>query len=122
MRPVIDNLEQLIDSSEEERFQDEEELSGKIEEVFARGIIQAEALNFIRGRSFVKTYLIVDEAQNTTPNQIKGIITRAGKGDEGHPAGRSQPDRPPVSGRADGALPAYQLLLHVFRLHASYAG
>ena len=54
MRPVIDNLEQLIDSSEEERFQDEEELSGKIEEVFARGIIQAEALNFIRGRSFVK--------------------------------------------------------------------
>ena len=36
MRPVIDNLEQLIDSSEEERFQDEEELSGKIEEVFAR--------------------------------------------------------------------------------------
>ena len=55
--------------------------------MFARGIIQAEALNFIRGRSFVKTYLIVDEAQNTTPNQIKGIITRAGKGDEGHPAG-----------------------------------
>ena len=96
MRPVIDNLEQLIDSSEEERFQDEEELSGKIEEVFARGIIQAEALNFIRGRSFVKTYLIVDpeyHAQSDQRDHHPG-----GQGDEGHPAGRSKPDRPPVSG------------------------
>ena len=79
MRPVIDNLEQLVDSSEEERYQDEELLKGKLDEIFARGIIQAEALNFIRGRSIVKTYLIIDEAQNTTPDQIKGIITRAGK-------------------------------------------
>ena len=80
MRPVIDNLEQIIDSNEEERYQDEMALHGKIEEIFARGIIQTEAMNFIRGRSFVKTYLIVDEAQNMTPNQMKGIITRAGKG------------------------------------------
>ncbi|GAA6493305.1 MAG TPA: PhoH family protein [Candidatus Bariatricus faecipullorum] len=80
MRPIIDNLEQLIDSSEEERYQDERELQGKIAEIFDRGIIQAEALNFIRGRSVVKTYLIIDEAQNMTPNQVKGIITRAGEG------------------------------------------
>ncbi len=80
MRPIIDNLEQIIDSNEEERYKNEEELHGKIEEIFIRGIIQTEAMNFIRGRSFVKTYLIVDEAQNMTPSQIKGIITRAGKG------------------------------------------
>ena len=80
MRPIIDNLEQLIDSSEEERYEDERELQGKIAEIFDRGIIQAEAMNFIRGRSFIQTYLIIDEAQNMTPNQIKGIITRAGKG------------------------------------------
>ena len=80
MRPIMDNLEQLIDSDEEARYQDEQELQGKIEEIFARGIIQAEAMNFIRGRSFVNTYLIIDEAQNMTPNQVKGIITRAGKG------------------------------------------
>lgn len=80
MRPVIDNLEQLIDSNEEERYKNEKELRGKIEEIFDRGIIQAEAMNFIRGRSFMNTYLIIDEAQNMTPNQIKGIITRAGKG------------------------------------------
>ncbi len=80
MRPIIDNLEQLLDSDEEERYKNEKELSGKIEEVFERGIIVAEAMNFIRGRSFVQTYLIIDEAQNMTPKQITGVITRAGKG------------------------------------------
>lgn len=79
MRPIIDNLEQLLDSDENSRYEDENELSDKIVEVFDRGIIQTEALNFIRGRSIAKTYLIIDEAQNMTPNQVKGIITRAGK-------------------------------------------
>lgn len=80
MRPIIDNLEQLIDSDEEERYKDEEELHTKIDELFARGLIKTEAMNFIRGRSFVNTYLIIDEAQNMTPKQVTGIITRAGKG------------------------------------------
>lgn len=80
MRPIIDNLEQILDSDEKHRYEDEEELSDKIAEVFDRGIIRTEALNFIRGRSIVRTYLIIDEAQNMTPNQVKGIITRAGKG------------------------------------------
>jgi len=80
MRPIIDNLEQLLDSDDAERYSDEKALSGKIEEVFDRGIIVAEAMNFIRGRSFAQTYLIIDEAQNMTPKQVTGIITRAGKG------------------------------------------
>lgn len=103
MRPVVDNLEQLIDSSEEERYADEELLSGKVEEIFARGLIQTEALNYIRGRSIARTYMIIDEAQNTTPDQIKGIITRAGKdtkiillGDPG------QIDRPFLDERTNG--------------------
>lgn len=103
LRPVIDNLEQLIDSNEEERYKDERELQGKIDEIFSRGLIQAEALNFIRGRSIVKTYLIIDEAQNTTPNQIKGIVTRAGKGTKiillGDP---NQIDRPFLDERTNG--------------------
>lgn len=80
MRPVIDNLEQILDSDEAERYKNEMVLSDKIEEIFERGIIQTEALNFIRGRSIAQTYLIIDEAQNMTPGQAKGIITRAGKG------------------------------------------
>ena len=55
-------------------------MQDKIREIFARGIIQAEAMNFIRGRSIAQTYLIIDEAQNMTPAQVKGVITRAGKG------------------------------------------
>lgn len=80
MRPVIDNLEQILDSDESERYKNEMMLTDKIDEIFERGIIQTEALNFIRGRSIAKTYLIIDEAQNMKPNQVKGIITRAGKG------------------------------------------
>jgi PhoH-like ATPase len=37
-------------------------------------------MNFIRGRSITYTYLIIDEAQNLTPKQVKGIVTRVGKG------------------------------------------
>ena len=103
MRPVLDNLEQLLDSDESERYKNEEELRGKIEEVFCREIIKAEAMNFIRGRSFVQTYLIIDEAQNMTPNQIKGIITRAGEGTKiillGDP---NQIDRPFLDERTNG--------------------
>lgn len=103
MRPIIDNLEQLIDSSEEERYADEKELQDKTEEIFERGIVQTEALNFIRGRSILKTYLIIDEAQNMTPAQAKGIITRAGKDTKiillGDP---NQIDRPFLDERTNG--------------------
>ncbi|MGD9210149.1 MAG: PhoH family protein, partial [Desulfobacteraceae bacterium] len=37
-------------------------------------------LSYIRGRSIVKTFFIVDEAQNLTPHEVKTIITRAGEG------------------------------------------
>ena len=64
LRPVVDNLELLVDQNEKERFADERSLSGKVEELFDRGIVDAQALNFIRGRSISKTYLVIDEAQN----------------------------------------------------------
>ena len=103
LRPVIDNLEQLIDSDEKERYSNEAELSGKIEEIFDRGLIKAEAMNFIRGRSIEKTYLIIDEAQNMTPGQAKGIITRAGRNTKiillGDPG---QIDRPFLDERTNG--------------------
>lgn len=103
LRPVMDNLEQLLDSNEHERYRDEAALRDKIEELFSRSIIQAEAMNFIRGRSIVQTYLIIDEAQNMTPAQVKGIITRAGRGTKlillGDPG---QIDRPYLDERTNG--------------------
>ena len=77
---MVDNLELLVDQNESERYKDERSLTDKVEELFDRGIIDAQALNFIRGRSIARTSLIIDEAQNLTPKQAKGIITRAGMG------------------------------------------
>ncbi len=103
LRPVIDNLELLVDQNEKERYQDERCLTDKVEELFDRGIIDAQALNFIRGRSIAKTYLIIDEAQNLTPKQAKGIITRAGMGTKiillGDP---NQIDNPLLDERTNG--------------------
>ncbi|MGY6555414.1 MAG: PhoH family protein [Wenzhouxiangella sp.] len=42
--------------------------------------IKIRALNFMRGRTFLNRYLIIDEAQNLTPKQMKTLITRAGPG------------------------------------------
>ncbi|AFA47221.1 PhoH family protein [Acetobacterium woodii] len=80
LRPIIDNLEVLMNRSDKSRFQNEIEVRKKIEELFERGVVTAEAMNFIRGRSITHTYLIIDEAQNLTPKQVKGIVTRVGKG------------------------------------------
>lgn len=103
MRPIIDNLEILVDHDEKERYRNEKELRGKVDELFERGIITAEAMNFIRGRSITYTYLIIDEAQNLTPRQVKGIITRVGKGTKvillGDP---EQIDHPMLDARTNG--------------------
>ncbi|MCX8074948.1 MAG: PhoH family protein [Clostridia bacterium] len=79
LRPVIDNLEILLDSNESERYNSEKALKDKCDEIFDRRIITTEAIAFIRGRSISKTWIIIDEAQNLTPKQAKAIVTRAGK-------------------------------------------
>jgi PhoH-like ATPase len=45
-----------------------------------RSRIKIKSLNFMRGRTFINKYLIIDEAQNLTPKQMKTLITRAGPG------------------------------------------
>ena len=103
LRPVLDNLEILVDRDEKLRYKDERELRGKIDELFEREIITTEAMNFIRGRSITQTFLIIDEAQNLTPKQAKGIITRAGNGTKivllGDP---NQIDHPLLDERTNG--------------------
>jgi PhoH-like ATPase len=42
--------------------------------------IKVKSLNFMRGRTFLSRFLIIDEAQNLTPKQMKTLITRAGPG------------------------------------------
>jgi len=45
-----------------------------------RSRIKIKSLNFMRGRTFLNKFLIIDEAQNLTPKQMKTLITRAGPG------------------------------------------
>ena len=70
---------------------------------FERNDIKAEAVGYIRGRSICDTYIIIDEAQNLSPVEIKTIITRVGTGTKlillGDPA---QIDRPELDERNNG--------------------
>ena len=47
-------------------------------ELFEMGVVQVEPLTYIRGRSLPNQFLIVDEAQNLTPHEVKTVITRCG--------------------------------------------
>ncbi len=44
-----------------------------------RSRLKIKSMNFMRGRTFVDKYLIIDEAQNLTPKQMKTLVTRAGR-------------------------------------------
>ena len=86
LKPVYDNLEFLIDQLNDDKnpvLKDDGLLKKHMNEITleylnASGIIEIEALTFIRGRTFQDTFLIIDEAQNLTPHETKTIITRAG--------------------------------------------
>lgn len=79
MRPILDNLEVLVDSNAKHRYENEKDLSEKVQYIFEKGYIDTQAVGYLRGRSIAKHYIIIDEAQNLTPRAAKGIITRAGK-------------------------------------------
>ena len=66
--PIRDNLEHL--------FGDRTALDMQLEQ----GVIEIEAMTYIRGRSISNAFMVVDEAQNLTPHELKTIITRVGHG------------------------------------------
>lgn len=74
MQPIHDNLDLLLSDGGARRKQQ------RHEELKDLGIISVEPLTYIRGRSIPRQYMIVDEAQNLTPHEVKTIITRAGEG------------------------------------------
>ena len=75
MQPIFDNVELLLSGHEAEKRH-----SKGYRELMAMGIMEIEPLTYIRGRSIPNQYLIVHEAQNLTPHEIKTIVTRAGEG------------------------------------------
>jgi len=73
MQPIFDNIDFLANAKEEKAG--EKVIAG----LEALGLLKIEALSYIRGRSIPAGFLIIDEAQNLTPHEIKTIVTRAGE-------------------------------------------
>jgi len=69
LQPVMDNLELIAKIKEL-----------NIKELKKRGTLEIEVLSYIRGRSIPDQYMIIDEAQNLTPHEVKTILTRVGEG------------------------------------------
>ncbi|MFH1223506.1 MAG: PhoH family protein [Pseudomonadota bacterium] len=79
MAPIFDNLEYILGAGEAASGGKKKPGSAKKwQELINQGMLNIEPLTYIRGRSIANQYLIVDEAQNLTPHEIKTIITRAG--------------------------------------------
>ena len=67
LKPIQDNLQYILGNDK-----------ATLEEYMEKGIIEVEALTYIRGRSIANAYIIIDEAQNLTVHEIKTILTRVG--------------------------------------------
>ena len=69
LAPIRDNLEFLMSGDK-----------NMLDMYFEKGLIEIEALTYIRGRSISNAFIIIDEAQNLTSHELKTIITRVGEG------------------------------------------
>lgn len=69
LRPIQDNLQFLMGNDKV-----------TLEMYMQKGVIEIEAITYIRGRSIANAYIIIDEAQNLSMHEIKTIITRVGEG------------------------------------------
>jgi PhoH-like ATPase len=75
MQPLYDNLEFLLIAGGSKRRNHR-----GFEDLLDSGQIQVEPLTYIRGRSLPQQFVIVDEAQNLTPHEVKTVVTRCGEG------------------------------------------
>lgn len=81
MQPIYDNLDVIIKQSEEQEGDKADAAKYKnVDYLIDNGHLQIESLAHIRGRSLPKKYIIIDEAQNLRPLDIKTIVTRCGEG------------------------------------------
>ncbi len=75
MQPIYDNLELLLGINKADKKD-----GRSYAELVDLGFVEIEPLTYIRGRSLPNVFMIVDEAQNLTPHEVKTIVTRAGEG------------------------------------------
>ncbi len=78
MQPLYDNFD-LIFNTQDSTDKPAHWRRGH-EDLLDMGLLQIEALTYIRGRTIPKQFFVIDEAQNLTPHEVKTILTRAGEG------------------------------------------
>ena len=81
MQPIFDNLTYLLSTRGSPNQQPESKSSEqRIDKLVADGKLVLEPLTYIRGRSIPHQFMIIDEAQNLTPHEVKTIVSRVGEG------------------------------------------
>jgi PhoH-like ATPase len=80
MMSFFDNLDQLVPSDDDAMAKGAARPEKAWEQLFQTGRLEVQALHTIRGRSISRAFMLIDEAQNLTPHEIKTIITRAANG------------------------------------------
>ena len=78
MQPIFDNLDFLVGGDTERRGKGSSRYS--VDSLLNSHKLELEALTYIRGRSISRQFIVVDEAQNLTPHEVKTIISRCGEG------------------------------------------
>jgi phosphate starvation-inducible PhoH-like protein len=96
LRPLYDALYEMLEAD-------------KVEKLLERGVIEVAPIAFMRGRTLNDSFIIVDEAQNTTPEQMKMVLTRQGFNSKMVVTGDiTQIDLPP--GKQSGLIQAIDVL------------
>lgn len=83
MKPIFDNLELIFSTAHDTAGNSRPRNGGgepRYQGLLDQNILEVEPLTYIRGRSIPQQFLIVDEAQNLTPHEVKTVLTRAGEG------------------------------------------
>jgi phosphate starvation-inducible PhoH-like protein len=103
LRPLYDALHEMLDFR-------------RVQDMLETGIIEVAPLAFMRGRTLNKAFVILDEAQNTTPEQMKMFLTRIGFGSKAVVTGDiTQIDLPPRV--ISGLIQAREVLAHIQDIH-----
>lgn len=71
MEPIFDNLEYLLSINKRPNLKN-------VDQIFKEKYMEVEAVTYIRGRSLPSQFIVIDEAQNLTPHEVKTIVSRAG--------------------------------------------
>jgi PhoH-like ATPase len=84
MQPIIDNLDFLLGGEEGSGHPGgragQRAPRNSWADLKGMGLLEVEAISYIRGRSIPRQFMVVDESQNLTPHEVKTIVTRVGEG------------------------------------------